>query len=144
MTRLLPILLLLIPALAWADAKPAKTKLNNKCTSYRMCDAQASTGVCVNGDSTPDQIVLNYGFKANFTYYSTLSTASSYSCNIITNTTGHDASVADSTQTDQVNTASITDEAPVYTNVVLLRQFWMTCSEVADNSVTIDVAICAE
>jgi hypothetical protein len=143
MTRLIPILLLLIPALSWADAKPAKTKLNNKCTSYRMCDAQTVTGECVNKDPTPDQIVLNVGYVASYTYYSTQSTASSYSCDIITNKTGFDASVADSTQTDQVNTASITDEVPVYTNFVLLHRFWITCSEVADNSVTIDVDVCA-
>lgn len=134
-------LLLLLPVAALADVEPDKTRINNRCMSYAMCKQQAATGECVAARES-DEIVLDVGRFAHYTFYSTTSTATSYTCNIITNTDGFDASVAASTQTDQVNTASITDEAPVYTMAVLLHKLWITCSEVADNVVNINVVIC--
>lgn len=137
----LALILLLLPTLASADIEPDKTRINNRCTSYAICNLQSATGECVS-HRTADELVLEVGRFAHYTFYSTESTASSYTCDIITNTDGFDASVTDSTQTDQVNTISITDEAPVYTMAVLLQKFWVTCSEVADNVVNIDVVIC--
>jgi hypothetical protein len=140
--RFLPLLLLLLPTLAFADTKPDTTRLNNRCTTYSLCKLQAATGECVS-HRDGDEIVHQVGRFAHYTFYSTTSTDSSYSCDIMTNTTGFDASVADSTQTDQVNTTSITDEAPVYTMAVLLHKLWITCSEWTDGVINIDVDICA-
>jgi hypothetical protein len=139
--KLLPLILLLLPALAWADVKPTRTRINNRCSSYRMCDQQSSTGECVDV-SNSDEIVLQVARFAHYTFYSTGSAAASYSCDIITNVTGFDASVIDSTATDQVNTASITDEIPVYTMAVLLNRLWITCSEISSLFVQIDVVVC--
>ena len=136
--RLLP-LLLLFPTLALAgDIAPARTRVNNRCTSYAMCVAEAGTGECQDA-SNSDEIVLQVGRFAHYTFYSTKSNATDYTCNIFTSNEGFTAATA----TDQVNTASITDEAPVYTMAVLLRHFWINCSAIADNSVTLDVTICA-
>ena len=140
MKLLLP-LLLLLPALAFAaDVKPSATKLNNKCKSYALCVAQGATGVCV--DDHGDTIVHTVGRVASYTLYSTTSTATSYSCDIITNKTGYTASVDNSTQTDQVNTIPITDEAPVYIMHVMLHKLWITCSERADGVININADIC--
>lgn len=137
MTRFLLLILLLLPTLVLAaDVKPAKTRVNNRCTSYAMCVAQSGTGECVSGS---DEIVQHVGFTANYTFYSTRSTSTDYVCNIFTNNEGYAGGVPTS---DQVNTASITDEVPVYTMRVLLRHFWIACSTNVDNVVNIDVVIC--
>jgi len=138
MMRLLPFTFLLLPALALADVKPVSTRLNNKCMSYAMCSSQSAASECVNGDN--EVIVHEIGRYAHFTFYSTESTATNYSCDIITNKLGYDNAVT----TDQVNTTSITDEAPVYTMAVLLHKFWVTCPTLADNVVHINVDICTE
>ncbi len=134
--RLLPILLILIPSIAWADIKPARTRVNNRCTQYRMCNAETDTGICLGADG--DEIVLHVGQTARYTFSSILSTATDYTCNILTNLQGFDV---DNTS-DQVNTASITDEIPMYTMKVLLRYLWITCPTIADNQITIDVIVC--
>jgi len=137
MTRLLPILLLFLPTLALAaDVKPGKTRVNNRCTSYAMCAAQSGTGECVSGS---DEIVHHVGFMANYTFYSTRSTSTTYSCDIYTNSEGFNGRAGE----DQVNTASITDAVPVYTMRVLLRHFWIACDvNSSDDVVNIDVLIC--
>ena len=135
--RLLPLILLLLPSLALAaDVKPARTRVNNRCTSYAMCAAQSGTGECVSGS---DEIVHQVGRFAHYTFYSTKSSSTNYSCDIYTSNEGFNAATA----TDQVNTTSITDEAPVYTMAVLLRHFWIACPTNDDNVVNIDVVICA-
>ncbi len=137
MTRLLPIILLRLPTLALAaDVKPGKTRVNNRCTSYAMCAAQSGTGECVSGS---DEIVQHVGFMANYTFYSTRSTSTDYICNIFTNDEGY---LGGTPASDQVNTASITDEVPVYTMRVLLRHFWIACSTNTGGVINIDVLIC--
>jgi hypothetical protein len=137
--KLLPLLLLLLPTLAFADTKPDATRLNNRCTTYSLCKLQVATGECVS-HRDGDEIVHQVGRYAHYTFYSTTSTSSSYECDIMTNTLGFD----DAVSTDQVNTTSITDEAPVYTMAVLLHKLWITCIEVnVDGVINIDVDICA-
>jgi len=133
--RLLAVALILLPTLAWADTDPRRTKINNRCTSYAMCPAHSGTGECTDGT---DEIVLQVGRYSHYTFYSTPSAATNYSCDIHTSDEGFDAATA----TDQVNSTSITDEAPVYTMAVLLRHFWVACT-VNDVTVTINVVICA-
>ena len=135
--RHLLLALLLLPTVALADTKPGKTRINNVCTMYAMCALQSATGECV--DASGGVIVHTVGRRADFTFYSTRSTAADYSCDIITNTLGYDAAIT----TDQVNTDSITDEVPVYTMAVLLHKFWVTCSAIDADVVNIDVVICA-
>ena len=136
-------LLILIPFLALADTEPRSTKPSPRCLSYKICQSQTATGECVS-PANGDELVVTVGRMAKYTFYSTESTASSYTCDIITNTTGFDQSVTDSTATQQVNTTSITDEEPVYTMVVLLQKLWVSCSEVADNAVNIDMIVCPD
>ena len=134
--RPLAILFMLLPTVTWAaDIKPGRTNINNRCAEYAMCAAQSGTGECVKGS---DEIVHQVGFMANYIFYSTRSTSTDYICNIFTSNEGFNAATA----TDQVNTAAITDEVPVYTMRVLLRHFWIACSTNADNVVNIDVLIC--
>ena len=136
MTRLIPILLLLLPALAFAaDVKPGKTRINNRCTSYAMCVAQSGTGECKSGS---DEIVNHVGFPAYYTLYSTKSTATDYTCDIFTSNEGFNGRTAE----DQVNSTSITDEIPVYPMFVFLRHFWINCSTITGGAVTIDAEIC--
>ncbi len=130
------ILLLPVAALA-VDIKPARTKVNNKCSSFKMCDAEAGTGPCQDVSNT-DEIVHHVGLWANYKFDSLLSGASDYSCDILTNSVGSAASAA----SDQVNTTSITDEEQVYTMRVLLRYIWITCSLNTGADITIDVTIC--
>ena len=130
------LLFLLLPSLALAaDAKPEKTRINNACTSYAMCYQQTNTGECTTGS---DEIVHHVGFRADYTVYSTKSTATDYTCDIFTSNEGFNGATA----TDQVNTASITDEVPVYTMVVLLRYVWVACNPITGGYVTIDFDIC--
>ena len=133
-------LLLLLPALALAaDVKPEKTRVNNRCTSYAMCVEELDLNECQDSTNT-DEIVLQVGRFAHYTFYSTKSTNTNYSCDIHTSNEGFGAATA----TDQVNTISITDEAPVYTMAVLLQQVWIACTAISIvGSVTIDVVICA-
>jgi len=139
----LAVVALLMATSAFADQDPDFTRVNNRCNSWALCKQQSATGICVS-HRNGDELVLDVGKFAHYTFYSVESTASSYSCDIYTNTDGYDASVADSTATDQVNTTSITDEAPVYTMQVLLQKLWINCTEVADNVVNIDVVVCVE
>lgn len=137
--KLLPLILLLLPTLAQAaDIAPARTRINNRCTSYAMCVAEAGTGECQDASNT-DEIVHKVGRFAHYTFYSTKSTAANYSCDIYTSNEGFNGATA----TDQVNTTSITDEAPVYTMAVLLHFFWIACPTITADLVTIDVVICA-
>lgn len=139
MTRLTPLILTLLFALpAMADTTPRKTRINNRCTMYAMCESQAAVNECVSINDG-DEIVHQVGRFAHYTFYSTRSTAANYSCDIMTSTLGFDAAVS----TDQVNTASITDEVPVYTMAVLLHKFWVTCPTLDADLVNIDVVICA-
>ena len=131
---LLGVLALLAVPTAWADVPPTRTKVNNRCNQYRMCDAHTGTTDC---GAAVDEIVLHVGQWANYTF-SSIQSVGSHSCDIISNLQGHDAA---SGVGDTVNTTAITDEAPMYTMRVLLRHFWLTCSENA-TSVTIDVIIC--
>lgn len=135
--KFLPFLLLLIPSLALADVKPKATRVNNRCTQYAMCATETTTNECKDKDG--QVIVLGLDRYARMTFYSTKSSSINYSCDIFTSNEGFD----NKTASDQVNTTSITDEAPVYTLVALLRDFWMICPTNDNNSVTIDVVVCA-
>lgn len=133
---------LLLPSLALsADIKPARTKVNNLCSSFRLCDAEIGTGVCQDPTNT-DEIVFFSGRTSDYTLYSTLSTSSNYTCNIFTSSDGTPSSGTN----DQVNTASITDEVPVYTMNVLLQYLWINCSAIdvggGLDSITIDAVVC--
>jgi hypothetical protein len=137
--RLLPLILLLLPCLALADVKPDTTRLNNRCTMYAICKQQSVINECVSHRDNTQKLVLEVGRFAHYTFYSTRSTAADYSCDIMTNTLGYDGAVS----TDQVNTTSITDEAPVYTMAVLLHSLWITCTAIDADLVNIDVVVCA-
>ncbi len=132
------LLVLLLPCIAFADEKPDSTRVNNRCASHSICKNQSTTGECVS-HRTGDELVMEVGRRADYTFYSTPSTASDYSCDIHTSSVGFDAAGT----TDQVNTTSITDEAPVYTMSVLLHYLWVACTTVTGGNVNIDVVICA-
>jgi hypothetical protein len=129
-------LLLLLALPAFADTEPTKTKINNTCYDYNMCVAETTTSACTNQHG--DEIVLDVGRYANYTFYSTQTTSTDYSCDIYTAELGFDAAVA----TDQVNTTSITDEAPVLLLAGLLGKIWLICPTNADNSVVINARVC--
>ncbi len=139
MKLLFPLLLagLFVHSALAGDIRPARTRVNNICSSYQLCNAEEGTGVCQDSTNT-DEIVFFSGLASYYTLYSTLSTASDYTCNIFTSSDGTPGSGTN----DQVNTASITDENPVYTMFVLLQYVWINCSTIADNAVTIDAVVC--
>lgn len=139
MKRLAP-LLLLLPSLALAaDVAPARTRVNNRCTSYQLCSAESDTAAPCRDPSGTNDIVLHVGRFAHYTFYSTPSSATDYVCNIFTSDDG----TPGSGKNDQVNTATITDEAPVYTMAVLLRYLWMNCSTISGGTITINTVVCA-
>ena len=138
MKLILPLLLLVVicsVVVHAADKAPARTKVNNKCNSYRMCDAEADTGECKDPSGT-DEIVFRSGTDSKYTFYSTPSSATDYICNIHTSNVGFTAS------SDQVNTATITDEAPVYLMSVLLQHLWVACNPITGGTITIDMVVC--
>lgn len=142
LTILIAFLLLVVFDATAADIKPARTKVNNLCSSFRLCDAEGDTGVCQDPTGT-DEIVFFSGRTSDYTLYSTLSTSADYTCNIFTSSDGTPSSGTN----DQVNTASITDEVPVYTMNVLLQYLWINCSAIDTGAgfgdrVTIDAVVC--
>ena len=120
-----------------ADVKPARVRVNNRCSQFTMCNAEAGTGVCQESTNT-DEIVHHVGLWANYTFSSIESGASDYSCDVLTNLRGG----AGTNSSDQVNTTSITDNDTVYIMRVLLRYFWITCSLNTGADITIKVVIC--
>lgn len=130
-------LLMLLPVVAVADMDPKSTRVNNRCTEYRLCNGKSGTGICTD-PSNSDEIVLHVGLPAEYNFDAMNSTSTNFACDIFTNRTGYDA---DNTS-DQVNTTSITDEAPVLLIRGTLRYLWISCPTNDDNTVTLDVEVC--
>jgi hypothetical protein len=129
--------LVCLPVLALADTAPETTRINNRCTEYRLCDAKSGTGICTDTANADEQI-MHIGLPAEYMFDAVNSTSTNYSCNIFTNRTGFDAD----NSSDQVNTTAISDEAPVYLMRALFRYLWINCSTNDNNTVTIDVEVC--
>jgi hypothetical protein len=123
-----------LPALA--DRAPEFTRLNNRCNTYKLCDAYAGTTECTSLRDA-DEIVLELNRKAAIALYSTES-AGNYSCDVYTSTEGFDAATA----TDQVNTTSISDEAPVLLIQGVFEHLWIKCPTNDATDVTIDALVC--
>ena len=120
-----------LPLDSLADAPPARvTGVSN---TYYMCNAQVGTGVCMS--SSGDEIVLNASELEALTFYSDVSTATTYTCNVRSGSLGHD----DGGSTNAVNVTSLSETQEVLTLSGPFLFVWIHCPENPDNQVTVKV-----
>lgn len=125
-------------AASQADETVSSVKFNS-CRSYTMCDAQTATGDCTASPASGDErVVKTLGFST-MTFYSMQSVGSPYACNVISNDQGHDAA---SGVGFQINTASLTNAAPILSITGMFEYIWLTCPTIA-TSVTVKMLLCA-
>lgn len=136
------LLLMLIAGVAGADTSPPQESLSYGCVKYTMCNAQTATDECTVLPASGDELVVRVATNSNLTFYSTASTASTYSCDVISNDQGFDAS-APTGNGFQINTASITPAAPILSFSGLFDFMWIDCSAInGDGNVTITLQMC--
>ena len=131
--------LLFAANVSFADASPPVVESLTGCVVYKMCNAQTATGDCSVLPASGDELVLKVASFSNLTFYSTQSTATTYSCDVVSNDVGHDAL---SGAGHQINTASITESAPILSFSGLFYYLWVNCSAIANNQVTITLQVC--
>lgn len=127
--------LLLFPSVSNSDVAPDANTLSHGRVQYTMCNAQpnGSEGVCTKGG---DEIVADVRTRSVLTFDATMSTSSTYTCDIYTNSVGFDAST--SAQRQQANTTSLTATTQVITLSGVLNRVWVNCSVInADGAVTV-------
>lgn len=123
----------LAPTLTYADAGAIGVRITGTGRwNYTMCNAQASTGDCTS--SGGDEIVATVSSFSAITFYATQSTASAFTCNIMSNDVGHDAA---SGAGQQVNVTSLTKTEQVITLYGTLNKVWVTCPSITDAAVTV-------
>lgn len=153
------IIFLGLSAPSWAaDRAPKKaTTLSGGCFDYILCDAQAtadastactcfSNSSTCTGPGTDNSIVLPLFSSYMITFDSTQSTASAYTCEIMTHYDGYTASLTNgSTPPLKIHPLAndISQAAPVLTiQGGLFSKIWARCPVIADNSVTIHGLVC--
>lgn len=136
MRYLLAVVLALASFTAHADTNPKVVESMGEFGAiYTMCDAQTATGDCL--DVKGDEIVLQAGAFKFLTFYSKQSTASTYTCDVMSNEIGHDAA---SGTGDDLTATAITEAAETTTLEGVFGYIWVTCSAInADGNVTISV-----
>lgn len=123
---------------ASGDAGPAPTKVGGGvCTSYLMCAAQTATGDCTVLPASGDELVLEMDGRSSMTFYS-IQSVGAHICDIMSNDEGHDDA---SGVGFKVNTASLTDSAPVLSINGLFRFIWVTCPTIG-TSATVTALVC--
>ena len=127
---------LFVAAPAWTDVRPAQTKVRS-CTKYTMCTAQTTTGICTGAGG--DQIVARVAGHKSLTFSGHQSTGN-YTCDIVVNDSGHDASSNEGTT---VNASSLTQAAQALSLEANFDYLWITCPTVATN-VEVTLLACPE
>lgn len=127
---------------AWADVGPqlasdAPASGTNGCQKYLMCNAQTSTGDCTRAG---DEIVARLFGRYTVTFYGTQSTATTYSCDIVSNDEGHDEA---SGSGYTVNTSSLTNSAEVLSLEGLFDYVWVNCSSISGGGAAVTVTMLA-
>lgn len=137
MKYLIPILLTLFFSVnTLADTAAPIVENVNGCVQHILCDTETVTGVCTH-PVTGDEVVLIGAGRSNITFYG-LQSIGNYNCDIISSDRGHDDSGGVG---HTVNSASITQVAPVLTIEGPLYAFWISCGTIA-TSVTVTSLIC--
>lgn len=135
---LLLFLLLALPALG-ADVAPTARRAGPDCYEYTLCSSQAVQTGGTPCDSSTGDIVLYAAGRSNLTFYSTQSTASSYSCDVYS----ADESWAASSGGHKVNSTSLTQTTPVLSINGMFDYLWVECTSIANNQVTVNLLACA-
>ena len=117
---------LLLPAVSTADTAPIAERVN-ACIKFTMCNAQTALGDCTALPASGDELVVRVNGTSRLTFYGMQSTATTYSCNVISNDRGHDAATGVGFR---VNTASITNTAPILSLVGLFDYVWVNCTAI--------------
>jgi len=126
---------LIASTVAIADTNPASTSSTKTSTLYTLCDAQAfgDTGVCTDG-SGGDEIVLDGSGLKSVTFYSNESTASSYTCNVMSSSVGFDAAPSGGFK---VNQTALSAAQKIITLTGPFVKLWITCPTITDGAITV-------
>ena len=134
---LLALLVLLMAGSAWGDVAPEVVEnYGSEGIMYKLCDAQptGSTGVCTKDGN---YIVLNAVGFSSLTFYSMQSTATGYSCDVVSRDQSHDTVTAGNGF--QINLTSIDQDQEILTLSGPFSRVWINCSAINNNAVTINV-----
>lgn len=130
----LAILLLAVPALGDTDALSKRVyngPNSNQTMVGTLCSAQASAAVCTSGG---DEVVVDLRGFTTASFFSTQSTSTDYTCDVIMNDNGYDAN---SGVGQDRSTTSMTETQESITLDGVLGFVWISCSELANNAVTV-------
>ena len=130
--KTLALLILLLPAVVLADAAPPSGQvLTPDVKEGVLCLSEADTGDCISG---ADEIVMDVrGFKT-VAFDSTESTATTYTCDVISSAVGHDLNGGSG---HDVSSTQISNTAPILAIEGLLRYVWINCSTISGGTVTV-------
>ncbi len=127
---------------AWAfdamafDKSPPSDGLGKGCGYQLFCDAQSTNGICTVGTN---EAVAKKGNIKQVTAYASRSTASAFTCQMHTNTTGYnggaDASVV-------VAGSDLTPTARMVQLNGNFHYYWWVCSGIVGGAVTVEAIPC--
>jgi len=126
MRRLIVFLMMMWSWPAMADVGPAVQLLANGAMQATLCAAEADVGACKNVAGT-HTIVVDTGGRSLITFYSTQSTATTYTCDAYTNDTGYSATA----RASLTSAGAGTQLTPTTMSVSVsgaLRFVWVECS----------------
>ena len=133
---------ILASSIAVADTVPELVQdLGKNRKVFKLCDAQAATGVCTkNGD----EVVLDARGYSSLTFYSTQSTATSVVCTVTHADIGYDALTA-AGQTGETVSSNLTQTIEMLatgtgdTDAGAHGFVWVNCTTITGGNVTITV-----
>lgn len=154
-------LLLLVPSIAWADAKPIITVATSPdaCVRVLLCDAQSASGVCTcaatdgqcTGPGTTDEIVYDFTGRNLVGFYATTSTATAFSVDLgTTDAASYDtagdtpATIDDAMDENGDGSTNILWNGGRYRSLSLapLDKAWGVLSGVSGGTVTVNLEVC--
>jgi hypothetical protein len=100
---------------------------------YVMCDAEADDDTDC---GAADEIVADVAGFSSITFYSTRSTATTYTCNVMSNALGHDAVTGDGFD---VSATPLSDTQEAITLSGPFSYVWVTCGTITGGNVTVDM-----
>jgi len=131
MNRWLLALLVLLPLAASADTGPTNVRgLTGGAQSGTLCSAETTTGVCI----STDEIVLDLRGRWSLSIYGNQSTATAYTCDVISNDIGHDAATGEG---QDMTAGALTETNQMVALEGLMGYVWINCSTITGGNVTV-------
>lgn len=137
------VLFVLIARSAFADVTPELLRSRGSCSEYVMCVASVATGPCTDPTQASDEIVMDMQGNTSITFYSTQSTAATYSCEVWSNDEGHDAA-SPTGDAHRVESTPLTETARVLTLAGGFSFIWIECSALSGPAIRITANVCRE